>query len=108
MDGLKINEALDELFEIFRKCNKYIDESTPWVLAKEEDKKDRLETVLYNLLESIRVATVYLQAYLPDTASKIFKTLNTDKKDYNNKSFNEDNSYNLSEATHLFDRIEVK
>ena len=108
MDGLKINEALDELFEIFRKCNKYIDESTPWVLAKEEDKKDRLETVLYNLLESIRVATIYLQAYLPDTASKIFKTLNTDKKDYNNKSFNEDNSYNLSEATHLFDRIEVK
>ena len=108
MDGLKINEALDELFEIFRKCNKYIDESTPWVLAKEEGKKDRLETVLYNLLESIRVATVYLQAYLPDTASKIFKTLNTDKKDYNNKSFNEDNSYNLSEATHLFDRIEVK
>ncbi len=108
MDGLKINEALEELFEIFRKCNKYIDESTPWVLAKEEDKKDRLETVLYNLLESIRVATVYLQAYLPDTASKIFKTLNTDKKDYNNKSFNEDNSYNLSEATHLFDRIEVK
>ncbi len=108
MDGLKINEALDELFEIFRKCNKYIDESTPWVLAKEEDKKDRLETVLYNLLESIRVATVYLQAYLPDTASKIFKTLNTDKKDNNNKSFNEDNSYNLSEATHLFDRIEVK
>ena len=108
MDGLKINEALDELFEIFRKCNKYIDESTPWVLVKEEDKKDRLETVLYNLLESIRVATVYLQAYLPDTASKIFKTLNTDKKDYNSKSFNEDNSYNLSEATHLFDRIEVK
>ena len=108
MDGLKINEALEELFEIFRKCNKYIDESTPWVLAKEEDKKDRLETVLYNLLESIRVATVYLQAYLPDTASKIFKTLNTDKKDYNSKSFNEDNSYNLSEATHLFDRIEVK
>ena len=107
-NGLKINEALDELFEIFRKCNKYIDESTPWVLVKEEDKKDRLETVLYNLLESIRVATVYLQAYLPDTASKIFKTLNTDKKDYNSKSFNEDNSYNLSEATHLFDRIEVK
>lgn len=108
MNGLKINEALEELFEIFRKCNKYIDESTPWVLAKEEDKKDRLETVLYNLLESIRVATIYLQAYLPDTASKIFKTLNTDKKDYNNKSFNEDNSYNLSEATHLFDRIGVK
>lgn len=108
MDGLKINEALEELFEIFRKCNKYIDESTPWVLAKEEDKKDRLETVLYNLLESIRVATVYLQAFLPDTADKIFKMLNTDKRNYTDNTFNENNTYNLNEAIHLFDRIEVK
>lgn len=108
MDGLKINEALDELFEIFRKCNKYIDESTPWVLAKEEDKKDRLETVLYNLLESIRVATVYLQAFLPNTTDKIFKMLNTDKKNYTDNTFNEKNTYNLNEPIHLFDRIEVK
>lgn len=108
MDGLKINEALDELFDVFRKCNKYIDEATPWVLAKDETKIDRLETVLYNLLESIRVATVYLQAYLPDTALKIFKVLNTDKTTYENNTFNKDNKYNLNEPIHLFDRIEVK
>ena len=108
MDGLKINEALDELFDVFRKCNKYIDEATPWVLAKDETKKDRLETVLFNLLESIRVATVYLQAYLPDTSKKIFKVLNTDKTSYENNTFNKDNKYNLNEPIHLFDRIEVK
>ena len=108
MDGLKINEALDELFDVFRKCNKYIDEATPWVLAKDETKQDRLETVLFNLLESIRVATVYLQAYLPDTSKKIFKVLNTDKTSYENNTFNKDNKYNLNEPIHLFDRIEVK
>ena len=108
MDGLKINEALDELFDVFRKCNKYIDEATPWVLAKDETKQDRLETVLYNLLESIRVATVYLQAYLPDTAKKIFEVLNTDKTTYEINTFNKDNKYNLNEPIHLFDRIEVK
>lgn len=108
MDGLKINEALDELFDVFRKCNKYIDEATPWVLAKDETKKARLETVLFNLLESIRVATVYLQAYLTDTAEKIFKVLNTDKTSYENNTFNKDNKYNLNEPIHLFDRIEVK
>ena len=108
MDGLKINEALDELFDVFRKCNKYIDEATPWVLAKDETKQDRLETVLFNLLESIRVATVYLQAYLPDTSKKIFEVLNTDKTTYENNTFNKDNKYNLNEPIHLFDRIEVK
>lgn len=108
MDGLKINEALDELFDVFRKCNKYIDEATPWVLAKDETKQDRLETVLFNLLESIRVATVYLQAYLPDTSKKIFEVLNTDKTSYENNTFNKDNKYNLNEPIHLFDRIEVK
>ena len=108
MDGLKINEALDELFDVFRKCNKYIDEATPWVLAKDETKQDRLETVLFNLLESIRVATVYLQAYLPDTAKKIFEVLNTDKTTYEFNTFNKDNKYNLNEPIHLFDRIEVK
>lgn len=78
MDELKIPEALDEIFEIFRRCNKYIDETTPWVLAKEEN-KDRLKTVLYNLLESIRIGAVLLQPYLPDTSLEIFRQLNTDK-----------------------------
>lgn len=79
MDSLRIADSLDAIFEIFRRCNKYIDETMPWVLVKDESKKDRLATVLYNLVESIRYGTVLLQAFMPDTAEKIFKQLNTDK-----------------------------
>jgi len=74
----RIADSLEEVIEVYRRCNKYIDETMPWVLAKEEDKKDRLSTVIYNLVEAIRIATVFLQAYLPETAEKIFKQLNTD------------------------------
>ncbi len=81
MDDLKIPEALDEIFEIFRRCNKYIDETTPWLLAKEEN-KDRLKTVLYTLLESIRIGAVLLQPYLPDTSLEIFRQLNTNKTSF--------------------------
>lgn len=77
MDNLKIADAIDDIFEIYRQCNKYIDATTPWILAKEPEKKERLNTVMYTLLESIRQATVLLQAFLPDTASSIFKQLNT-------------------------------
>ena len=79
MDSLRIADSFDAIFEIFRRCNKYIDETMPWVLVKDESKKDRLATVLYNLVESIRYGTVLLQAFMPDTAEKIFKQLNTDK-----------------------------
>ncbi len=77
MSRLKIAEAIDEIFELYRRSNKYIDETMPWVLAKDENKKERLKTVIYNLLESIRTATVFLQAFLPETAEKIFYQLNT-------------------------------
>ena len=83
MDQLEISKALECIFDLFRSCNKYIDDTTPWVLAKDEGKTERLKTVIYNLVESIRIATVQLQAFLPDTANNIFKQLNTDKKDYN-------------------------
>ena len=79
MDNLRIADSLDAIFEIFRRCNKYIDETMPWVLAKDESKRDRLATVLYNLVESIRYGAVLLQAFMPDTAEKIFKQINTDK-----------------------------
>ena len=79
MDEFKIADALDELFNIFRRCNKYIDETTPWILAKEPEKQARLKTVLYNLIESIRIGAVLLQAFLPETAESIFKQINTDK-----------------------------
>ena len=78
MDNLKVAEAIDEIFEIFRRSNKYIDETMPWVLAKDESKKDRLATVLYNLLEAIRQGAVLLQAFLPDTSKEILRQLNTD------------------------------
>ena len=81
MESLKVAEAIDHVFEIFRRSNKYIDETCPWTLAKEE-KTERLQTVIYNLLESIRVGAVLLHSFLPETAEKIFNQLNTDKVDF--------------------------
>ena len=109
MDDLHVGEAIEEIFEVLRKCNKYIDDTTPWVLAKDESKKDRLETVLYNLLESIRVCAIFLSPYLPDTSTAIFDQLNTSNRDYNTKEFgNLESPITLNAPIHLFDRIEVK
>lgn len=77
MSSLRVSDAIGEIFTLLRRSNKYIDETQPWILGKDESKKDRLGTVLYNLLESIRIAAVLLQPYLPETAEKIFKQLNT-------------------------------
>ena len=82
MDGLEVQAALNDIFALLRRCNKYIDETMPWALAKDEAKKERLQTVLYNLLESIRIATVLLSAYLPETAEKILNQLNTNERTY--------------------------
>lgn len=75
MQGLHVADAIDEIFTLLRRSNKYIDETMPWALAKDESKKARLGTVLYNLLESIRFAATMLKPYLPDTADKIFAQL---------------------------------
>ncbi len=77
MDELKVADAIDNVFEIFRRSNKYIDETMPWVLAKEQN-IERLKTVIYNLLEAIRVGAVLLHPFLPETAEKIYSQLNTD------------------------------
>lgn len=82
MDELRVADAIDEIIALLRRSNKYIDETTPWVLGKDETKKDRLATVLYNLLESIRIAAVLLKPYLPETSEKILNQLNTEKRDY--------------------------
>ena len=82
MEKLEVSKALDTIFDLLRSSNKYIDETMPWVLAKDDTKRDRLATVLYNLIESIRIATVFLQAFIPDTADKIFYQINTDLKGY--------------------------
>ena len=76
MNELKVADAIDEIFTLLRRANKYIDETTPWVLAKDESKKERLGTVLYNLLEAIRFAAVMLEPYLPETSKRMLKQLN--------------------------------
>ena len=78
MNNLQIPEALDCIFEIFRRCNKYIDETTPWILAK-EDNKDKLKKVLYNILESIRIGAILLTPFIPTTSKEILRQLNTNK-----------------------------
>lgn len=80
MDELRVGDAIAEIFVLLKRCNKYIDETTPWTLAK-EGKNDRLATVLYNLLEGIRIAAILLEPFLPDTAKKIFAQLNTEVTD---------------------------
>lgn len=72
MEKLRVADALTEIFNLFKRCNKYIDETMPWILAKEEDKKDRLATVLYNLVESICIGASLLKPFMPETADKIF------------------------------------
>ena len=82
MDELRIADALTEIFTLFKRCNKYIDETEPWILAKDEAKKDRLATVLYNLVESITIGASLLQAYMPETAQRIFAQLNTELRPF--------------------------
>lgn len=82
MSKLRVADALTEIFILFKRCNKYIDETMPWALAKDEAKKDRLNTVLYNLVEGICIGTNLLDSYMPGTAEKIFSQLNTKSRTY--------------------------
>ncbi|MBR4162980.1 MAG: methionine--tRNA ligase [Solobacterium sp.] len=82
MAELRVADAIQDILDLFSRCNKYIDETMPWALAKDPDKIGRLATVLYNLLESVRIAAVLLKAFLPDTAEKILASLNTEKTDF--------------------------
>ena len=107
MNDLRIGEALDEIFDVLRKSNKYIDDTTPWILAKDETKKGRLETVLYNLLESIRICAIFLSPFLPDTSEKIFDQLNTQNRTYETKDFGMlESPITLNTPQHLFSRID--
>lgn len=80
MDELRVGDAIDEIFALLRRSNKYIDETTPWILGKDENKKERLATVLYNLLESIRFAAVLLESFMPQTGEKILDALGTKQR----------------------------
>ena len=103
MDNLEISDAVTEIFNVLRASNKYIDETMPWALAKDEAKRDRLETVLYNLLESIRVCALFLGAYLPSTSKSILNQINNfnDSLDFVNN-----NSYKLNIPEVLFQRVD--
>lgn len=111
MDHLRVADAITEIFTIFKRCNKYIDETTPWILAKEEKDHPRLETVLYNLTESISIGAALLEAFMPETASKILKQINVETRSF--ESLNEFGLYpsgnKVTETPEiLFARLDLK
>ena len=93
MEELRVADAITEIFVLFKRCNKYIDETMPWALAMDEAKQDRLATVLYNLAESISIGATLLESFMPETADKILAQLNTRKR-----SFDEMDTYGLFES----------
>lgn len=111
MDDFHVGDALDEIFTLLRRTNKYIDQTEPWVLAKDPEKKDRLATVLYNLLESIRFSGVLLSSFLPETSEKILDALQTQQRDFDSLAkFGqlETNHAVIKKMQPLFARIDEK
>ena len=108
MDELKVGDSLEAILELFRRCNKYIDETAPWLLAKDETNKARLNTVLYNLLEGIRIGTVLLSSFMPETAAKVYEQINTEQTSYD--SLLEFGAYECNKVTEkpepLFARLD--
>ena len=111
MEELRVADAITEIFALFKRCNKYIDETEPWVLAKDEAKKDRLATVLYNLVEGILMGASLLEPFMPDTAKKIAEQLNTRIRDFEEtKTFGlyESGTKVTEKPEILFARLDVK
>ena len=110
MKGLHVADSIDEIWAIVDRANKYIDETTPWILAKNEEDKPRLGTVLYNLVESIRIIAALLTSYMPETAQKIAAQINADDLSYESvKSFGETKpGTKVGEAVPLFARIDTE
>ena len=108
--AFKIADATDDIINLAKRSNKYIDETMPWALAKDESQKERLGTVLYNLLESIRFLAILLQPIIPETSEKIFAQIGTDIKDYDSlESFGAiPAGSTVGEAAPLFARIDLK
>jgi len=103
MDSLRVADALTEVFNIFKRCNKYIDETEPWALAKDESKKARLATVLYNLCDSIMTGASLLYPFMPETAEKIAKELNSSLRDFDTL----DKSGLYESGTKVVDKAEI-
>ena len=107
MDNLRISEAINEIMEVLKKCNKYIDATTPWILAKDENNKERLGTVIYNLLDAIRICTILLKPFIPNTAEKVLQELNTNYTDFNDLEYGKlEKGILVNKAGVLFARIE--
>ena len=103
IDSLEISNALNKIFEVLRASNKYIDETTPWILAKDDSSKDRLETVLYNLLESIRICSINLSFAIPSTSKEILRQINNERWE---NQYLKDNKYEVGTPKVLFQRID--
>ena len=103
MDKLRVADAITEIFTLFRRCNKYIDETEPWNLAKDEAKKERLATVLYNLFEGIRIGAVCLEAFLPTTSKKILDQIGTQQRDF----LELDTFGRMEQGTHVTKKAEI-
>ncbi|MBR4446689.1 MAG: methionine--tRNA ligase [Solobacterium sp.] len=111
MTELRVADAIQDILDLFGRCNRYIDETTPWTLAKDPDKIGRLATVLYNLLETIRIAGVLLKPFLPDTAESILDQLDTEQRDMDSiQSFGHlETGHTVTETPHiLFARLDRK
>ncbi len=107
MDQYKVADALEEVMKALRNANKYIDETQPWVLAKDEANKDTLKNVLYNLLEAIRIASVLLEPAIPTSSAKVYEALGTKLTDFKDLEFGKEASYLVSNCEILFKRLDV-
>ena len=107
MDQFRVGDALEEAMVAARAANKYIDLTMPWALAKDEVNAPKLRTVLYNLLEAIRIITILLQPAIPDTAEKVFKALNTNNTDFETLAYNTNSSYKVNDIDVVFARLDI-
>ncbi len=109
MDAFKAGDALEDIMRFLRRANKYVDETAPWVLAKDESKKDELENVLYHLLESIKEAALMLEPFMPSTSEKIFKFLNLKEPKFSDLGdYSKEKIYTIGEYENLFQRLDTK
>ena len=107
MNDYHISDAISTIMDNLDKCNKYIDDTTPWILAKDEQNRNRLGTVLYNLIEGIRISTIILSPFIPNTAEKVFNQINTNNKNYESISYgNMETDIRVNEPEVLFARIQ--
>ena len=108
MDALRIGDAIEDVVNMLRRTNKYIDETAPWILAKDESKKDILESVMYTLLECIRESSILLEAFIPDTVKSIYSQIGAVNTSFDSLEFNNQDKFTVGEAKMLFKRLDYE